>query len=75
MALEPDRRLLVVGRFVAALYERDFVEWIRRQVAALRAAQHGGPEAIELDHEHLAQEIEQLGERARSGSAPSSGCR
>ncbi|WP_149536666.1 DUF29 family protein [Siccirubricoccus phaeus] len=45
----------------AALYERDFVEWTRRQAAALRAAQHGGAEAIGLDYEHLAREIERLG--------------
>lgn len=46
----------------AALYERDFVEWTRRQAAALRSAQHGGVEAIGLDYEHLAREIERLGE-------------
>ncbi|SDB71649.1 protein of unknown function DUF29 [Belnapia rosea] len=56
----------------AALYERDFVEWTRRQAAALRSAQHGGVEAIGLDYEHLAQEIERLGEvrTAAEGGAP-----
>ena len=53
----------------AALYEQDFVEWTQRQAAALRSAQHGGVEAIGLDYEHLAQEIERLGEiRERAGS-------
>ncbi|MDJ0391536.1 DUF29 family protein [Roseomonas sp. E05] len=50
----------------AALYEQDFVEWTRRQAAALRAAQHGGVDALELDYEHLAQEIERVGE-SRAG--------
>ena len=56
----------------AALYERDFVEWTRRQAAALRAAQHGGVEVIGLDYEHLAREIERLGEARASadGRAP-----
>ncbi|WP_431269257.1 DUF29 family protein [Dankookia sp. P2] len=55
----------------AALYDRNFVEWTRRQAAALRAAQHGGAEAIGLDYEHLAEEIERLGEvRAAEGDAP-----
>lgn len=58
----------------AALYERNFVEWTRRQAAALRSAQHGGVEAIGLDYEHLAREIERLGddrERAEGRAAPS----
>lgn len=52
----------------AALYEQDFAERTRQQVSALRSAQHGGFEAIELDYEHLAKEIERLGEnRERAG--------
>ncbi|MBX6741107.1 MAG: DUF29 family protein [Acetobacteraceae bacterium] len=47
----------------AALHERDFAEWTRRQAAALRAAARGEAYAIALDYEHLAQEIERLGER------------
>lgn len=71
---------MVVGSTPAAqagaLYGRDFVEWTRQQAAALRAAQHGGVEAIGLDYEHLAQEIERLGEsreRADRHALPGAG--
>ncbi|TDH62406.1 DUF29 family protein [Dankookia rubra] len=58
----------------AALYEQDFVAWTRQQASALRSAQHGGVEAIGLDYEHLAREIERLGEnreRAEDRAEPS----
>ena len=38
------------------LYATDFLEWTRDQAAALRSGQHG-----KLDHERLAEEVEDLG--------------
>jgi Domain of unknown function DUF29 len=47
------------------LYEEDFVLWSKQQADALRAAQLGGSN-LELDWEHLAEEIEDLGISQRS---------
>src|ERR1700742_1020960 len=43
------------------LYEEDFVLWSKQQVEALRAAADGGSNQ-QLDWNHLAEEIEDLGD-------------
>ena len=46
------------------LYEEDFVLWSKHQVEALRAAAHSGSNQ-QLDWDHLAEEIEDLGRSER----------
>ena len=46
---------------IKTLYDTDFVEWTARTAELLRAGRMG-----ELDVEHLAEEIEDLGERDRA---------
>ena len=45
---------------VKTLYEQDFAAWAQQQAQALRAAARGGSNQ-QLDWEHLAEEIEDLG--------------
>lgn len=47
-----------------ARYERDFYLWTQRQAAELRRAAAAGSN-LPLDWEHLAEEVESLGERDR----------
>jgi Domain of unknown function DUF29 len=47
------------------LYDEDFALWSKQQAEALRAAAHGGSNQ-QLDWEHLAEEIEELGASRRS---------
>jgi len=49
------------------LYDEDFVLWSKQQVEALRAAAHSGSNQ-QLDWDHLAEEIEGLGNSLRSAS-------
>lgn len=49
---------------VEAIYDRDFVEWTREQAKALRAAKGAGVN-LDLDWEHLAEEIEDMGKSER----------
>jgi Domain of unknown function DUF29 len=46
------------------LYDEDFVLWSKQQVEALRAAAHSGSNQ-QLDWDHLAEEIEDLGNSLR----------
>src|SRR5260370_14225771 len=46
------------------LYDEDFILWSKQQVEALRAAANGGSNQ-QLDWEHLAEEIEDLGNSLR----------
>lgn len=47
-----------------ALYDRDFLEWTRREAAVLREALRAGVN-LPLDWEHIAEEIETLGRSER----------
>ena len=49
---------------IETTYDRDFVEWTREQAKALRAAKDAGVN-LDLDWEHLAEEIEDMGKSER----------